>query len=329
MHWILPYSNNSMQTILVKHPSDSDQRIDKFLKKYFKNATLGVLYKWLRTGRIKVNRKKVEQTYRIKLWDVIDIHLSDDEIILLRKTTEIISIPTTEKLEILYEDESFLAINKRAWLNVHPWDHKSDEVSLIEIVQDMLGDNYDSLSFRPSLVHRIDRDTSGVILIAKEKRALEWLLSDLQNGKIEKIYHTIVVWKPIKPRDTLFLRLERRDQVKNEAKVIVSPHGQEAITHYRTLRENIHEKYSLLECRIETGRTHQIRVHLAHIGVPILGDRAYGNISENSFARKKYKIERQLLHAYSLMLAHPITWEKITIIAPYLDDFSNILDSNT
>lgn len=95
--------------------------------------------------------------------------------------------------------------------------------------------------------------------------------------------------------------------MKNEAKVIVSPHGQEAITHYRILRENIHEKYSLLECRIETGRTHQIRVHLAYIGVPILGDRAYGNISENSFARKKYKIERQLLHAYSLMLAHPIT----------------------
>lgn len=317
-----------MHEIILEDPSDSEQRIDKFLKKYFKNASLWVLYKWLRTGTIKVNRKKVEQTYRLETWDHIEVYLTDREITELRKTEQIISIPREKKLEILFEDEAFLAINKTAWMNVHPWDHKSDEVSLIECVHDYLWKAYDSLSFRPSLVHRIDRDTSGIILIAKEKRSLETLLSDLQNRKIEKTYHAIVVGKPIKPRDTLSFHLERREQAKDEAKVIINPDGQEAITHYRTLRENIHGKYTLLECQIETGRTHQIRVHLAHIGIPILGDKAYGARGENSFARKNYGIVRQLLHARSLILFHPKTRKKIQLIAPYQQDFEEMLYQN-
>lgn len=314
-----------MHELIIENPSDSEQRIDKFLKKYLKNAPLWVLYKWLRTGKIKVNRKKVEQTYRLASGDHIELHLTDSELTELRKVEEILPTPWENKLEILFEDESFLAINKTAWINVHPWDHKSNEASLIELVHDMLWNQYDSLSFRPSLVHRIDRDTSGIILIAKEKRALEVLLYDLQKGNIEKTYHAIVVGKPAKPRDTLSLRLERREEVKNEAKVIVSATGQEAITHYRTLRVNIHDKYSLMECQIETGRTHQIRVHFEHIGIPILGDKAYGNRGENSFAQKNYGIMRQLLHARSLIFLHPKTRETIHLIAPYPQDFEKML----
>ena len=126
-------------------------------------------------------------------------------------------------------------------------------------------------------MHRIDRDTSGCILIAKEKKALEQLLFLLQNGKIEKVYHALVVGALKKNQDTIRAKLLRKTDAKNEAKVIVDENGQEAITHYRVLQENIGEKYSLLECRIETGRTHQIRVHLSHIGHPILGDKAYGH----------------------------------------------------
>lgn len=174
-------------------------------------------------------------------------------------------------------------------------------------------------------MHRIDRDTSGAILVAKEKKALEMLLNLLQSGKIEKVYHTLVIGKPPKPRSTITERLERRENAKDEAKVIVSPTGQEAITHYATLRENIHEKYTLLECRIETGRTHQIRVHLAHEGIPILGDKAYGNMKENSFAKKNYHIDRQLLHAYSLSFIHPISKKEMKVVAPYPKDIQGIL----
>ncbi len=142
---------------------------------------------------------------------------------------------------------------------------------------------------------------------------------------MEKIYHTIVLGKPPCPRDTINLRLLRKEDAKDEAKVIVSQLGQVAVTHYRTLQENIEEKYSILECRIETGRTHQIRVHLAHIGTPILGDKAYGNKRENAYARKKYAIERQLLHARSLTFPHPITGKRMEIYAPYPKDFQNMI----
>lgn len=314
-----------MQSLHIENPSDSDQRIDKFLKKYLPNASLGSLYKWLRTGKIKVNKKKVEQTYRIELGDEIQLHFQDDELKSMQVEEKKEHAPSLIQLEVLYEDESFMVINKPAGINVHPGDHKTSEVSLIERIQDQLWGKYDSLSFRPSLVHRIDRDTSGAILIAKEKKALEMLLSLLQNGKIEKVYHTLVIGKPPKPRNTITERLERRENAKDEAKVIVSPTGQEAITHYMTLRENIHGKYALLECRIETGRTHQIRVHLAHEGIPILGDKAYGNMKENSFGKKNYGIDRQLLHAYSLSFVHPISKKEMRIIAPYPQDIQGII----
>jgi 23S rRNA-/tRNA-specific pseudouridylate synthase len=115
------------------------------------------------------------------------------------------------------------------------------------------------------------------VIIAKEKKILEKLLELLQHDGIIKVYHAIVMGTLEKPRNTIKYRLLRVEDAKNEAKVRVDPAGQEAITHYRVLKENIRDKYSLLECQIETGRTHQIRVHLASIDHPILGDKSYGN----------------------------------------------------
>ncbi len=322
-----------MQQIIISSESDSDQRIDKFLKKFLTEAPLGWIYKWLRTGKIKVNRKKVDGTYRVELEDIIDIHLTDEEISGFQKTESVEKQKDEKKkenikLDILYEDEGFLVVNKPASMSVHPGDHKSTEASLIEIVQDFLGKKYDSLSFKPSLVHRIDRDTSGALLIAKEKKVLDTLLSTLQSWKIEKIYHAVVVGKPPKPRGTIDKKLKRLENAQDEAKVQVSEDGQEAITHYKTLEENIHGKYTLLELAIETGRTHQIRVHLASIDCPILGDKAYGNKSENSFIKRSFWIERQLLHAYSLAFPHPKTGEKMMIKAPYKIDMEKFIHSN-
>jgi 23S rRNA pseudouridine1911/1915/1917 synthase len=161
--------------------------------------------------------------------------------------------------------------------------------------------------------------------VAKEKRTLEALLALLQSGKIEKTYHALVIGMPGKPRDTIDAPLLRIDDAQDEAKVRVDPLGQRAITHYKTLREHVREKYTLLECHIETGRTHQIRVHLASIGCPILGDRTYGNPLENSYARKYAGITRQLLHAYSLSFVHPILKKHMMIVAPYEEDFEEIL----
>lgn len=315
-----------MQSIIIEHQNDSEQRIDKFLRKYLPNSSLWVLYKWLRTGKIKVNKKRVDQKYILATGDVIDLHFHDDEINELKKTT--IKTPIhkdVSKIEIIYEDTGLIVINKPAGINVHPGDHKTTEPSVIEIVQDMLWEKYNSLSFKPALVHRIDRETSGILLIAKEKKVLESLLNSLQNGKMTKVYHTLVIGKPPIPRGTIREKLLRKEEAKNEAKVIVSPLWQEAITHYKTLSENIYGSYSLLECQIETGRTHQIRVHMQYSECPILGDKAYGNKWENSFAKKEYGVERQMLHAYSLTFPHPESKKTITLIAPYPADFEKFI----
>ncbi len=321
-----------MLSLKIESPSDANQRIDKFIKKYLPDAPLGGIYKWLRTGKIKVNRKKVDQVYRIVEWDQIDIHLHEEEILWFQKKKNphqplIFDKHSNKKIEscIIYEDDFFLIINKDPGLNVHPGDHKTKEVSLIEMVQDYLSGRYNTLSFRPALVHRIDRDTSGAIMIAKDKSTLESLLLLLQSGKIEKIYHALVIGKAPKARDTIRAKLIRVENAENESKVRVDDSGQEAITHYRTINANIRDKYSLLEITLETWRMHQIRVHMASIKCPILWDKAYGDKSENSFARREYNIVRQMLHAERLRFIHPKTGKNIEIIAPYHADMLNII----
>jgi 23S rRNA pseudouridine955/2504/2580 synthase len=199
---ILRYFNNHFFVVLltIDNPSDADQRIDKFLRKYLPNAPLGALFKWLRTGKIKVNQKKVDQAYRIlpQWYSFLLFYRVRDRGLSVRVRPNLETSETTprEALEILYEDDYLLVVNKPAGMNVHPSDHKSSEVSLIERIQDTLGGNFNTLSFKPSLVHRIDRDTSGCIIIAKEKKALEKLLFELQNSRIEKKYHCIVLGIP-------------------------------------------------------------------------------------------------------------------------------------
>ena len=317
-----------MQKIQIQHTSDADQRIDRFLKKYLPNAPLGAIYKLLRTGKIKVNGKKKDQTYKLLFGDEIDIWLKDEEIVLFQKVdTEPLRVSLHEKqtkLTILYEDEFLMVVSKPPGLNVHPWDHKTKEVSLIEMVQDALGKKYDSLTFRPALVHRIDRDTSGCVLIAKEKKTLEALLSQLQSHEIEKIYHALVFGTPKTPSWTIREKLLRIEDAKNEAKVRVDPTGQSAVTHYRLLTTTslVSEiQISSLECRIETGRTHQIRVHLSHIGMPLIWDKLYGDKKKNAYLIREKWLSHQMLHAKRLTFVHPVTKKSITVDAPYPSDW--------
>lgn len=330
-----------MQTLHIVHPSDVGQRIDRFCKKYFPNAALGGIYRMLRTGKIKVNGKKKDQTYKIEQNDEITFWISDDEIAELRNiNSQSIGIPwssfsSTKKeihwsqhilqSNILYEDQYLIVYNKPAWLNVHAGDHKTNESNLIDQIQDYLQGKYDSLTFRPALVHRIDRDTSWCILIAKDKNVLELLLSDLQSHKIEKIYHALVIGKPLKNTDTIRKKLLRVENAHSEAKVRVDQDWQNAITHFHLLHtyhwNKADDQYSILECRIETGRTHQIRVHLASIDCPILGDKAYWDKKINSYCARQYAVQRQMLHAQSLIFCHPITRKLLKIEAPYMEDF--------
>lgn len=317
-----------MKTITLSQSGDSDQRFDKFIKKFFPNAPLGGLYKMIRTGKIKVNKKKKPLSYRLQENDEIQFFLTDDEFTLFRGEQKSDKKPSKKpKLDILYQDDFLMVVNKPAGINVHPWDYKSDEISLIQQIHDCLGEKYNTLTFKPSLVHRIDRDTSGCILIALEKSTLVNLLDQLQNHKIEKIYHTIWCGKLPHTRGKLTDKILRIENAKNEAKVKIDEKGQKAITHYKVLSSTQIDNFwlSLVECRLETGRTHQIRVQLSFNNCPILWDKTYGNKKVNSYFDRHFSIKRQMLHAQKLSFIHPKTQKKIVVEAPYFSDFKGIL----
>ena len=312
----------------ILESSDAGQRLDRFLKKLFPSAGLSFLYGINRKNKVKVDGKKQENEYILQPGSSVKIFLSDLEIADLQAKPISFSIkkePLSPK-DIIFEDSEVLVVNKNPHCNVHPGDHKTTEISLIDQVGDYFKDTaLSTLTFKPSLVHRIDRDTSGIILIAKTKSALDSLLFSLQNDKIHKTYLAIWVGIPKTKTGTITARLRRIENAKNENKVLVDEkNGLKAVTHYKTLA-TFDNRYCLLECVIETGRMHQIRVHLASIGIPVLGDKIYGDKSENAFVRWKYHIDRQMLHAWKVSFPHPKDKKMVSLTAELKDDMRGFI----
>ncbi len=303
--------------------NDANQRLDKFLKKLFPRATRSLIYKFNRKDKIKIKSsdtewkfKKRDNEYKLKIGDEVKIFLSDNDFKELsaekeKKSEKILSKWGFSKEDIVYEDWDLLVVNKNAWINVHPWDHKTKESNLISQVQDYLWKKLNSLTFKPSLVHRIDRDTSWILLVAKKKWMLTKLVADLKDHeKIKKTYYAIVLWKLSRRKGTIKNKLLRIENAKNRNKVEVSEKWKTAITHYKTLKEHILRlKDTVLvltevEIEIETWRMHQIRVHMSSIWNPILWDKIYWDKKLNSFIERNYWLDRQALHAWKIEFFH-------------------------
>lgn len=311
-------------------PNDANQRLDKFLKKLMPNAALSLIYKLNRKNAVKVNRKREDNEYKIQEGDVIQVYIKDEEYDLLSTA----KTPTPERgdkegldrKDIVYEDGDLLIVNKKPGVIVHPGDFKTTELSLITQVQDYLGEKLSSLTFKPSLIHRIDKDTSGIVMIAKTKPSLDVMLKALQSNKIEKVYLAVCIGTPPETRGIVKKKLRRLEHAERENKIVVDEvGGQTAVTHYKVLETGIHSKYSLVECTLETGRMHQIRVHMASIGCPILGDNTYGNKQENAFAKRTYGIARQLLHASRIGFVHPSKKTPVSFTAKLKEDMEGLL----
>ncbi len=331
--------------------NDANQRLDRFLKKLFPNALKSLIYKFNRKNKIKIVSKdgkktKQDNEYKLQVWDRVQVYLSDKEIESLQENTSFLTqhlsqlSPTRReeatkicKKDIIFEDNHLLVVNKNPGINVHPWEHKSDEVSLIQQVDDYFkNQKLASLTFKPSLIHRIDRDTSGIIMIAKDKSSLVKLASDFKNKTaLQKIYYTLVLWKLSRNEGIIKKNLLRIEDAKNENKVQVSEKGQEAITHYKVLEEyrlklpEWEQIISALEVVIETWRMHQIRVHLAHIGNPILWDKAYGDKRLNGYFAKNYGVTRQMLHAWKIAFTHPKALKKMNLTARFKEDMEKFI----
>ena len=278
--------------------NDAGQRLDKFLTKRFKNLPQSLMYKYIRKKCIKINGKKCDIDTRLNEGDVLTFYIKDEFFEEVQEEQyDFLKAPS--KLDIIYEDENIMLLNKKPGLIVHP-DENYHFDSLIGRIQHYLYDKgeydpADERAFAPALVNRIDRNTGGIVIAAKTAAALRILNRKLKDRELEKLYLCTAVGIFDKKEDILTAYLEKNEK---QNRVYISdkptPNGKPIKTGYRVLAEK--DGFSLLEVRLYTGRTHQIRAHMAHIGHPLLGDGKYGKNEINR--RMGYKW--QALYSYKL-----------------------------
>lgn len=277
--------------------NDANQRIDNFIKKAFPKLSLPLIYKYLRTKRIKVNNKKVSNNYQLKPNDIIDLYINDE---FLSKDTKNDFLLTNKSIDVVYEDKNILLVNKPVGLVVHE-DETNNVDTLINRIKNYLvkkneWDYKNEHSFSPSLVNRIDRNTTGIVLAAKNAESLRILNEKLKNHEIKKTY-LARVHGIIDPKNGVlknYLTKDSKNKIVKVTKKPISNESKQIITEYKTIS---HDKLtSLLEINLITGKTHQIRAHFAYIGHPLLGEKKYTNKVVKQFDKCKY----QQLCAYKI-----------------------------
>jgi len=288
---------------------EAGQRIDNYLLARLKGVPKSHVYRILRSGEVRINSKRVEAAQRVVGGDRIRIPP-------VRVAERDAPEPAPHfKLPILFEDEHLLAIDKPSGLAVHGGSGVAHGV--IESLRSMRPD----AKFL-ELVHRLDRETSGVLLVAKRRSALTALHQQLREGAMDKRYLVAVKGSFRNELQRVKLSLAKRTNAKGEKHVSVDDAGQQAETVFRRLERGT--EFSLLEAELLTGRTHQIRVHLSHLGHPVLGDDKYGDFDLNKRLRKE-GLKRMFLHAAKLKFVHPATNDTVDLASPLPKDLEKFV----
>lgn len=283
-------------------------RLDSYLSIKDIGISRNNIQRLIENGNILVNGQNSKSSYKLKIGDIIDIE-KEEVVETTIKAQEI-------DIDIVYEDEDIVVVNKAKGMVVHPGAGNPDNTLVNAILSRCKG----SLSgiggeLRPGIVHRLDKDTSGLIIIAKNDITHQNLSDQISSRKIKKTYLALVKGIIEENEGTVNMPIGR--STKFRTKMEVTKNGKDAITHFRVIRR--YEDYTYLEINIETGRTHQIRVHLSKIGHPIVGDNVYSN-GKNSLG-----IDGQMLHAYRLEFTHPTTGKIMKLEAPIPKYFENAL----
>ena len=295
-----------MEVIYIKDNAIGE-RIDSYLAKDTEHSRANI-QRLIEEEKILVNNSKVKVSYKIQQGD--EIKIQDDQ-------PKEISLKAQEiPLEILYEDKDIIVVNKAKGMVVHPANGNPDG-TLVNAVMSICKDSLSGIGgeIRPGIVHRLDKDTSGVIVIAKNDKAHINMSEQIKNHKVEKTYIALVRGFVKESEATINMPIGR--STKDRKKMAVTKEGKSAITHFKVIER--FGNYTLLEVKIETGRTHQIRVHLTEIGYPIVGDTVYSN------GKNEWNIQGQCLHAKSLKFKHPITGKEMFIEAPLPEYFENVI----
>ena len=286
------------------------ERIDKFLSDSLPDVSRSYIQKLIKDGQVTVNQKTVKSNYKLNAGDL----LSMEEPELQEPDIEAEDIP----LDILYEDSDLLIINKPKGMVVHPSaGHYSG--TLVNALMHYCKEDLSGINgvLRPGIVHRIDMDTTGSLLVCKNDFTHNHIAEQLKVHSITRVYHAIV-HGVIKDDEGTINAPIGRHPIDRKKMSINHKNGKEAVTHYQVLKR--FKNFTFIECRLETGRTHQIRVHMSSISHPLLGDAVYGP------ARCPYKLQGQTLHAKTIGIIHPRTGEYIEVNAPLPEYFSDLLN---
>ncbi|SZD73287.1 Ribosomal large subunit pseudouridine synthase D [Candidatus Ornithobacterium hominis] len=303
-------------------------RVDKYLMNFIENASRNKIQQAAKAGNIWVNEEPVKQNYKVKTNDIVKVVLSYPP-----KENQI--IPQNIPVNIMYEDESLLLVNKEAGMVVHPGhgNYSGTLVNALKYHFDHLPSIQSELE-RPGLVHRLDKDTSGLLVIAKTEYAMDYLAKQFFERTTRRKYIALVWGNVESDEGTVKGNIGRNPSNRMQMAVLEEPEGKHAITHYKVL-----ERFgyvTLVECRLETGRTHQIRVHMKHIGHTLFNDERYGGnqiLKGTTFNKYKQFVQncfetcpRQALHAKTLGFQHPVTKEEMKFNSEIPSDMQNLIE---
>nr|WP_294492278.1 RluA family pseudouridine synthase [uncultured Mediterraneibacter sp.] len=287
------------------------ERIDRYLSGNLENRSRSYIQKLLKDGNIRVNDRAVKANYKINEGDELLIRIPDPEVLDI--------LPEDIPLDIIYEDEDILVVNKPKGMVVHPAPGHSGH-TLVNAILYHCGDQLSGINgvMRPGIVHRIDMDTTGSLMICKNDRAHQILAEQLKDHTITRRYHAVVHGNIKEDTGTVNAPIGRHPADRKKMSTRAA-HGRSAVTHFRVLER--FGDYTYIECELETGRTHQIRVHMSSIGHPILGDTVYGP------SKCPFRLQGQTLHAKILGICHPTTGEYMEFDAPLPAYFEDLLSN--
>ena len=298
-----------MEPIRLRASEESkNQRLDAFLASSLDGLTRSQAARLIESGEVAVNGKTAGKSYKLAGGEDIAVTLPEPE--------PVEAVPQDIPLDVVYEDADVIVVNKPSGMVVHPAPGHPDGTLVNALLYHCAG----TLSgvggaLRPGIVHRIDRDTSGLIIAAKNDAAHQYLSAQLADHTLARTYECIVVGKLREDRGTVDAPIARHPTDRKRMAVVAG--GREAVTHWEVIAR--YPGYTHVRCRLETGRTHQIRVHMAYIGHPILGDTVYG-------AKKEVpSLTGQCLHAVGLRFLHPRTHEVVELFCPLPEEFTRML----
>ncbi len=285
------------------------KRIDVLISEEFESISRSYAKRLIEEGNVLVNSEAVKSNYKTKEGDVISV--TEEE------PSPIEAEPEDIPINVVYEDEDVLVVNKPRGMVVHPA-VGNERGTLVNAALFHCGNTLSGINgkFRPGIVHRIDKDTTGLLVIAKNDEAHKCLTEQLSDRSLSRVYYTLVNGNVKEDEGSIEAPIGRNPKDRKQMAIVKD--GRYALTHFFV--EERFSTYTLLKCKLATGRTHQIRVHMKHIGHSVVGDKTYGIKNE------RFTLEGQLLHAGEISFIHPRSGEKVTFSCPIPEDFSHVLD---